>query len=458
MRFSIILLFFLILSSFSVYAEECDFGIEIIPNKYVFEYNENANFTINVFKNNGPTSDIILEGKITDLFGNVIENYRISLNGVANERNPKREPRVPAGSPYIIYFNLSEINCNDTNSINNFNEKLIFVLPEPLGQDYTTLEITEFFPHPTKHDAPMPEGEWIELYNSGDEYLDIEKLIINDDYGNGINISDVNILQNTTIIEPHDYLVIYRNQDGRLELNNEGFDKVRLFYKNILLDEISYSHTKEGLSWSKVNDYWIQTIPTPNEENYFEEPDYSSHLEIDRAYLGSNDKAKFGDSLRVKIKIYKGDTEKYNLDLYLVDESNKQVSKRSEVNIEDKFINYTMIVPLQIEPNCNKKYPDGTYKIILKGLDEIDAEEIEIEGITESLCEEIKIKEETSLKTTPISFSTNAMESESESFTSPITSSVIYQSSDVKARNLGIYFFCAVLLLLIIYLIFKKSL
>ncbi|MBS3143412.1 hypothetical protein J4446_00850 [Candidatus Woesearchaeota archaeon] len=158
------------------------------------------------------------------------------------------------------------------------------------------------------------------------------------------------------------------------------------------------------------------------------------------------------------MKIYKGDTEKYNLDLYLVDESNKQVSKRSEVNIEDKFINYTMIVPLQIEPNCNKKYPDGTYKIILKGLDEIDAEEIEIEGITESLCEEIKIKEETSLKTTPISFSANSMESESESFTSPITSSVIYQSSDVKARNLGIYFFCAVLLLLIIYLIFKKSL
>jgi len=206
------------------------------------------------------------------------------------------------------------------------------------------------------------------------------------------------------------------------------------------------------LSWSKVNDYWIQTIPTPGNENYFEEPDYSSKLTIDRVYLG-DDKAKFGDSLRVRITIYKGDTSKYNLDLYVVDENDKQVSKRSELNIEDKFTNYTLIVPVQLNPNCNMKYNNGTYKIVLKGLDDETTEEIKIEGITKSLCEVIKIKEKTSSEKAleaPTTFSV-----EDEILEKPFTSSVLYQSSDVKAKNLGIYFFCAVLLLLVVYLIFK---
>jgi hypothetical protein len=142
------------------------------------------------------------------------------------------------------------------------------------------------------------------------------------------------------------------------------------------------------------------------------------------------------------------------LDLYVVDSNNHQVSKRSEINIEDKFKNVTMIVPVQLEPNCNRKYNNGTYEIIIKGLDEIDKEEIEIEGITNSLCE--IIKEKTSTEKTS---STNQnSEIQQDIAHQSLTSSTIYQSSDIKARNTGIYFFCAVLLLLIIYLIFKKNL
>ena len=325
--------------------------------------------------------------------------------------------------------------------------------------DYFKLKITEFLPDPKGYDdAEMPEGEWIELYNFGDSPLDIESLILNDNYGNGIEISNINILQNNTLIQPKSYLTVYRNKNGKLELNNEGFEKINLFYENILLDELSYSHTKEDLSWSNVNDKWILTIPSPNEENHIEEPDYTSSLKIENVYYGNDKKAAFGDSLRVRIFVYKGDTSKYNLDLYLVDNDNNQLSKRSEINIENKFTNYTMIIPLQIEPNCNVKYPDGTYKIILKGLDEVDSKEIEIKGITQSLCETITVEQKSSSEKVTSNIGQSSKEIEQENYAQPLTSSVIYQSSDLKAKNIGIYFFCATLLLLIIYLIFKKSL
>ena len=39
-----------------------------------------------------------------------------------------------------------------------------------------------------------------------------------------------------------------------------------------------------------------------------------------------------------------------------------------------------------------------------------------------------------------------------------ITGELIYSSSDTKAKELGIYFFCAVLIILVIYLIITKFL
>lgn len=440
-------------------SNECDWEINILLDKYTFENGKDFNFTVNVFRNSGEKTQVSAAGYIKDLLSDWERNYTPWKNEtISNYRNEKYTPNLEEDKFYLVFFNITELNCNDTNLKNNFDYKFIMILPISLIQDYSKLKINEFLSNPKGYDdASMPDGEWVELYNSGDSSLDVKGLTINDDYGNGLKISDTNVINNNTLIQPNSYLTIYRNEAGVLELNND-FDIVKLFYKNILLDEVSYSHTKEGLSWSKVDDKWVLTFPTPDNENYATEPDYNSYIKIDRAYLGDNDKAKFGDSLRVRITVYKGDTSKYNLDLYLVDESNNQVSKRSEINLEDMFTNYTLIVPLQIEPNCNAKYNNGTYTIILKGLDEIDKEEIEIEGITKSLCEEIKIKEKTSSESIKSSQVTSTKTSINNTSMTPITSSVVYTSSDIKARNIGIYFFCAVLLILIIYLIFGKSL
>ena len=117
-------------------------------------------------------------------------------------------------------------------------------------------------------------------------------------------------------------------------------------------------------------------------------------------------------------------------------------------------------MPVQIEPNCNKKYDDGIYTVYLQGLDEIATKEIEIEGLDEDLCqvitEKVNIMQEIESSSNEPSF--YSTESQQIIEDNRITGEVIYESSDVKARNLGIYFFSGVMLLIVIFLIIKKTL
>ena len=448
----IVSLFFLPL----IFADDCDFEVSVISEN-IFTNKSDFEFRYFINKIEGGRANITLNKSIEDAHGNVVKSYGLGIE--ENVLNRRTHPSTPL-SPNLdegVYLIKGEIfpNCNDTHLENNFDSKLIIILPEEISKDYSNLKITEFLPDPKgKDDAETPGGEWIELYNYGNTPLDLENLSLYDYIGKepDLFITDTNTL-NGTIIGANDYLIVYMKGIKGF-LSNEGFEKISLFYENILLDEISYSNTKEGLSWSKVNNKWILTIPSPDEENNIEEPDYASSLKIETVYYGNDDYAKFGDSLRVRINVYKGDTTKYNLDLYLVDENDNQVSKRSEINFEEKFINYTLIVPIQIDPNCKGKYANGTYTLVLKGLDEKTEKEIDLKGINKELCEVIKIKEEiaSSAVNSPLE------NKESEIANSSLTSSVVYQSSDLKTKSMGIYFFCGVLLLLIIYLIFKKTL
>src|SRR3989344_1275527 len=55
--------------------------------------------------------------------------------------------------------------------------------------DHFTLKINEFLPDPIGYDdASIPDGEWVELYNFGDYYINLKNLTLNDNYGRGMNI------------------------------------------------------------------------------------------------------------------------------------------------------------------------------------------------------------------------------------------------------------------------------
>lgn len=109
--------------------------------------------------------------------------------------------------------------------------------------------------------------------------------------------------------------------------------------------------------------------------------------------LGRDKKAKFGQIIRIKANVYKGDTTKNSVAFWIEDDKGKKLSKQSKINIPEKFTSNTFTIPIQIDPNCNEKIKDDFYTIRASGLDAETEEEVEIEDIEGSLCETILIKD-----------------------------------------------------------------
>lgn len=248
---------------------------------------------------------------------------------------------------------------------------------ESYNNDYSVIEISEFMPNPEgDDDKAMPDGEWVELYNKGNEDLDLFGFKLRDNSEKEVLIDNVHA--DNTIIKSKKYLVIYMNGAYGF-LNNGGSEKIKLYDLNDnLIDEVSYSESKEGVSWSKVDDRWRMSVPSISGENSDEKIN-NSVLKIEQFYdLGSNKVAEWGDVLRVKVNIYKANSNKNVVYLY-AKKDNEKISKETKMNVYEKFSNQTLTLPLQLYPNCDNKFKDGRYDVILEGLDaEADKEEIEI--------------------------------------------------------------------------------
>lgn len=104
--------------------------------------------------------------------------------------------------------------------------------------------------------------------------------------------------------------------------------------------------------------------------------------------------AKFGDVIKVKIDVYRGDTSKYAVYAYTIDNGGKIVSEKSTMHFKNKFTNYTVSIPIQLDANCDEKYEQGDYIIVVEGLDNLDEKRIYIESGTSSLCRTIEIEKE----------------------------------------------------------------
>ncbi|MBU1004247.1 MAG: lamin tail domain-containing protein [Nanoarchaeota archaeon] len=113
----------------------------------------------------------------------------------------------------------------------------------------------------------------------------------------------------------------------------------------------------------------------------------TSFINIEDVYdLGTDDIAKFGQTIRVKINAYKGDTAKEVVTLWLEDDETK-ISKQSKFNIYNKFTESDVTIPIQIKPNCEGNYDEGRYTIKAEGLDAYAEKNIILEGVDEDLCE-----------------------------------------------------------------------
>ncbi|MEK6841237.1 MAG: hypothetical protein AABX45_01430, partial [Nanoarchaeota archaeon] len=112
---------------------------------------------------------------------------------------------------------------------------------------------------------------------------------------------------------------------------------------------------------------------------------------------------------------------------------------------------------------CNNKYEEGTYNLIVEGLDVKDEKDIKVEGFDNKLCNK-KIEDK---KSSENFVTTTSKVDEKEDSSEPIIKNevesniqgkLIYESSDVKAKNSGSYILIITLLLTIIVILFRKSL
>lgn len=126
------------------------------------------------------------------------------------------------------------------------------------------ITISEFLPSPKGSDE---EGEWIEIYNSGDFLADLGGWQLDDIIDGGSNPW---IFPARTFVRSKEYLIISR-EISKISLNNDK-DVVRLIYPNgIVADEIVYEKAKEGLAGALIagNFFWSKFL-TPGAANILE--------------------------------------------------------------------------------------------------------------------------------------------------------------------------------------------
>lgn len=149
--------------------------------------------------------------------------------------------------------------------------------------------LNEFLPNPIGDDnALMTGGEWVEIYNKSDtETFNLTGWYLTDADGDGhklymtlINTITFDPATSGLNIGPHEFFVIYRNNDPTFDLDNSFWgDEVDLYSStDLLVDQHFYSvafgdEVLENKSFARFPDgtnNWFDPIPSPGRPNVLE--------------------------------------------------------------------------------------------------------------------------------------------------------------------------------------------
>jgi len=139
-----------------------------------------------------------------------------------------------------------------------------------------TIYINEIEPDPT--DQCSDCTEWVELYNSGNENVDVANWTLKDKKDRYMYIKAEYTEDGSTEIPAGGYIVIYPGKEGlyrNIYLTNSE-DTIRLFDGDTKIDETTYSFSKDyDVAWARTSDggdSWEKTEPTRGESNGEEDP------------------------------------------------------------------------------------------------------------------------------------------------------------------------------------------
>ncbi|MBW2975919.1 lamin tail domain-containing protein [Candidatus Woesearchaeota archaeon] len=215
----------------------------------------------------------------------------------------------------------------------------------------------------------------------------------------------LNITTNETMIYEAGQSIKFRNS-----LNSEEFPFIieywiEDFFGNIYKDSYNTTNTNEK-SWKTDIDeqdrvLFIKSIVYPKckdsntSDNHAEKmfivksetngiPESSTESVLEITEVGKE--AKFGDTVDVKVSIYKGETTMYSVKLWIED-GGKKASETTKIHLYGKHSSYNGQLPVKLVPNCGLKLKNGKYDVVIEGLGKGDRKEIRIEGIKTSACQ-----------------------------------------------------------------------
>lgn len=239
--------------------------------------------------------------------------------------------------------------------------------------------------------------EWLELYNPGHETLDLSNWQITDnssDYPDSItcwSISNCSLItdseyflilgRNANISDITNQSTVYYYVDDSSIGNglNDGGDNISL-HNSTYSTSIAYSSSQTNKSISRNPDgsesleFCTLTPGAANNCTMQQEENENETEESEIKITDAPDEARFGDTIDVELDVYKGDTSKYAVYVYVEDDDGNKVSDKITLHFNTKFSEQISEVELQLK--C--KNETGTYEIIAEGLDTEDSEEIDI--------------------------------------------------------------------------------
>ena len=156
---------------------------------------------------------------------------------------------------------------------------LLSVLPaQAASTNLAAIRINEFMASngDTLEDKNGEFTDWIELYNTSDEDVNLKGLCLSD----GKKNLEKYVFGNTTI-KAHGYLVVFatgtqETVKGEIHVGfklSASGEKVVLSYQGVILDSISFDEQEKDVSYARVDERnWKYTsLPTPGAANNFED-------------------------------------------------------------------------------------------------------------------------------------------------------------------------------------------
>lgn len=102
--------------------------------------------------------------------------------------------------------------------------------------------------------------------------------------------------------------------------------------------------------------------------------------------VAGDNEIKYGESAKTKLEVYRGNTSKYAINVWVQDSNGTKLSEVSGAQANSKFTSYKFSVPVQMKPNCGGDFSDGTYTIVAEGLGVNSTKNIVIKGISAETC------------------------------------------------------------------------